>query len=223
MSDPSHLTWSSHLAAPTQPDSGADAGAVFGPLDPNRAAHLRIPLRRSPPFSAARCKSDGSASSSSSRTPPLSRVCSGLWQGVGSSGWRHLGADSTGLCAAINAPGCSSPGSPHFNHSRRPRCPLDRSEHPRPRAVALLPWCFLSSLASYSGFFCTPSNSRELPPTVFGLQSPRAASPPLPPRSFTVKTVLQWRPLLSLCSSFSLSPLWWLTLSQFWVSPVGVR
>ena len=58
-SGPSHLTWSSHLTVPAQPDSGAGAGAAFGPLDPNRSAHSSVPLRQSCSFSTLGSKSDG--------------------------------------------------------------------------------------------------------------------------------------------------------------------
>ena len=56
-SGPSHSFWSNHLTAPGR----AQSGARPGPLDSNRAAHLRVPLRRFDLFSAVGSKSRGSS------------------------------------------------------------------------------------------------------------------------------------------------------------------
>ena len=60
---------------------------------------------------------------------------------------------STGRSACIECSRAAAPGSLRSNCSHRPRRPLDRSEHPRLRAVALLLLSYLSSLVASSGFF----------------------------------------------------------------------
>ena len=97
-----------------------------------------------------------------------------------------------GPLQAFNAPVCSSPGSPLSNCSHRPHLSGQAREPEDLRAVALLPWCYLSSLACATGFFYTPVSPSKHPEFLCKPLALKPLLPPLPHFGSTVKAVTPW-------------------------------
>ena len=122
---------------------------------------------------------------------------------------------------ALNARQCTAPRVVELTCSHRPRRSLDWSEHPRLRAVALLPWCYLSSLACATGFLYTPVSPSKHPEFLCKPLALQPLLPPLPHFGSTVKAVTPCSSLQISCSSCSLVVRRVLTLGQFGCTPAG--
>ena len=193
------VTRPSQLAAPASQSNRARLSAVGF----RSHGHDCVPLRRSNSFSTAGSKSDGAASSSSSR-PLCARVRAAPWQREEREVQRLVHSGPRQRVSALNARQCTAPVGLRFTCSH----PLARSrrqrEHPRRDGVAFLLLGYLSPIALSLGFLYAPSSSTLQPPSLWSSQTPATLLPPLPSSELTVKAVLQCSSLSVSCSPCSL-------------------